>query len=554
MPDAQEELTAFRRMEAVADSVETDEKARLLLSVLHKVFPILKKLGANKKIVLFTESVETQKLLFSLLKDTYKCGLYNGSADYSVIQWFQDKGELLLSTDHGARGFNLEEAACVIHYDLLYNTLKMEQRIDRCHRLNQQNDVITIAFIDKNNFADVRKLELVNKRLLVSDGVFGVSDAVMGGFTHNLDTALEEVISHARTKEQVEAGYRQTLAVHEAENQQIVSSAEDILFTTFMGKLARKVAVTPQYVEKQTKALNDRLWELVKFFFGRYNETYEDCVYEIDDTGRTVTVTQYKALPCLFYYWSGSGSRKYISQKRYGMAADFKPRHGRITLTRILGQGILHELECADSGELVVEADIEPCTIALYTVELKSSGREAPLLTGKTASGAILSDEQCREILRLPVISFTESAHKAPHWLRASSGYHELDRLVHTDELLEQESAALSPAQAEEIDRMKLRAKAGKSALSRALGELEQQVKAAQQELQAVSGDRMKTLTLSRKLSLLQRELGQKKETQFFEEMQLDLELKKQVDAFLGKQKATAKVVRQFVIEVEERK
>lgn len=554
MPDAREELAEFRRMEAVAGSVGTDEKACHLLRVLKGVFPVLKSLGANRKVVIFTESVETQKMLLSLLKDTYKCGVYNGSADYSAMQWFQAEGEILLSTDHGARGFNLEATACVVHYDLLFNTLKMEQRIDRCHRLNQQNDVVTIAFIDKHNFADVRKLELVNKRLLVSDGVFGVSDAVVGGFTDSLEPALEELKSRARTKEQVEAGYRQTLAAHEAENKQTVASAEDILFTTFTGELSRKVTVTPQYVEEQAKALNDRLWELSKFFFQRYNETHEDCFFEIDDAARTVTATRYETLPCLFYYWSGSGSRKYRSQKRYGMAADFNPRHGRITLTSILGQGILHELECADSGALVMEADIQPCTIALYTVELQPSGREVPLLTGKTASGTILSDEQCREILRLPVVRYTESEHKAPHWLRTSSGYHELDRAIPTDRLLEQESAALSPAQAEEVDRMKLRAKTGKSALSRALGELEQQVKAAEQELRNVSGDRMQTLALSRKLSLLQRELGQKKETQFFEEMQLELELEKQIEAFLRKQKTTAKAVRQFVIEVEGRK
>ena len=65
---------------------------------------------------------------------------------------------------------------------MLYNTLKLEQRIDRCHRLGQENDVLSVAFIDKNNFADVRKLELVNKRMLVTDGVFGITDDGAGRF------------------------------------------------------------------------------------------------------------------------------------------------------------------------------------------------------------------------------------------------------------------------------------------------------------------------------------------------------------------------------------
>ena len=128
----------------------------------------MKKCGAKKKAVIFTESVETQKMLYRLLCQSYKTICYNGSTDYSVIRQFKQDGEVLISTDNGAKGFNLEEAAFVIHYDLPYNTLKMEQRIDRCHRLGQENDVLSLAFINKHNFADVRKLELVNKRMLVT--------------------------------------------------------------------------------------------------------------------------------------------------------------------------------------------------------------------------------------------------------------------------------------------------------------------------------------------------------------------------------------------------
>ena len=141
----------------------------------------------------------------------YKVFCYNGSTDYSVIRRFKEAGEVLISTDNGARGFNLEESAFVIQYDLLYNTLKMEQRIDRCHRLGQQNDVLAVAFIDKENFADVRKLELASKRTLVSDGVFGISHAVIGGFSSDLDAAFDRISERIRTAEQVEADHQQTL-------------------------------------------------------------------------------------------------------------------------------------------------------------------------------------------------------------------------------------------------------------------------------------------------------------------------------------------------------
>lgn len=552
LPDAEDELNELREMESLAESIETDEKAKLLLKWLTKIMPILRRLGANKKAVIFTESVETQKYLYSLLKEKYKTQIYNGSADYSAIKAFKEHGEILLSTDNGARGFDLQEAALVINYDLLYNTLKMEQRIDRCHRLDQQSDVLAVAFINKNHFADVRKLELVNKRFLVSDGVFGVSDAVIGGFTDNLNAAVSEFTEKARTKDQIQTDYLATLDAHEEENRQLVSEAESILFTTFTRELAGKVKITPKYAEEKAKEYNAQLWEVVKFFFEQYNAVHSDCCFEIDDTDQTITATNYTELPMLFYYWSNGGSRKYKSQKKYGMASDFKPKYGRITFSSLLVRGILYDLECADTGTIAVDADIPHCSIALYSVEIRPCDKEYSVLIGKTESGEILSEEECRKILSLPVISYTEGEHKSAHWLKgtARNSRHELDRCVSTDELLEKETKLLTPLQAEEVDRMKLQTTKNKSALRHAVDELENQVKTMESGL-AGTDDRLLRLKLQKQINTVQKEFMQKQETQFFEEMQLDLKLEKDIEAFLGKEKPTASITREFILKVE---
>lgn len=70
-------------------------------------------------------------------------------------------------------------------------------------------------------------------------------------------------------------------------------------------------------------------------------------------------------------------------------------------------------------------------------------------------------------------------------------------------------------------------------------------------ELHNLTSDRMKTITLQRQLTLKRQELLKKQDSQFFEAMQLDVEIEKQVNEFLGKEKLTAKVVRQFVVEVK---
>ena len=555
-PNAQDELALWRKIQEAATAIQQDAKAKELLSVLKSGFSLMKKCGANKITVIFTESVETQKMLKALLEEHYRTSVYNGSADYSAIRNFIDSGEILLTTDIGAKGFNLEEASFVIHYDLPYNTLKMEQRIDRCHRLGQKNDVLSFAFIDKDNFSDVRKLELINKRVLVADGVFGITDNLVGGFTDNLSETFRQISEQPRTKVQVENDYRHTLIRHETQNRQIVSAAEDILFTTFTRELAGKVHITPQYVSERTNEINAALWNVVKWFFEQYNATHNDCRYVINDDAQTVTATEYEKLPTLFYHWDGSRNRKYQSLKAYGMSKDFKPRQGRITLTSIIGSGILHELEAAEFGELKTQnAETDDAMIGLYSVSILSGKRqvaEIPVLCGKTEMGKVLSDAQCRKLLDMPIESYTQGERKAPHWLKNGGRPHELDSLLPIEALLAEQRDKLSPAQTEEVEKMKLRTVTRKNDLTRKLSELETQVKAADAERESITGDRLRLLALEKKANLLRQEYMKKQESQFFDAMRLDMELEQQIQEFMNQEKLTAKVKREFILEVEQ--
>ncbi len=552
MPNTGDELTQWRRMEMAAMEVKQDAKALELLDALRLGFIAMKKRGAEKKAVIFTESVETQKMLFELLQIQYKTLLYYGGADHTVIQEFKQDGEILISTDNGARGFDLVESAFVIHYDLPYNTLKMEQRIDRCHRLGQENDVLSLAFINQHNLADVRKLELAGKRMLVSNGVFGVTDEVLGGFTGDLRSCFEALTMHLRTRAQVEADFQETLERNEAENRRAVSAAEDVLFTTFTRELASRVNLSPRYVSKRAGELNQALWSLAKSFFLSYNERNSDCVFVIDEESKTIAVTRYETLPVLFYYWTGSRNRPYRSQKRYGMGAGFKPRAGQITFSSIIGQGILQEMECADSGTLTVEADVEPRQIGLYNVTLStgSTRREFPVLCGRTDSDRVLNEDKCKALLELPVRDFTEDGSRSPHWLKRGGAPHPLDNLVPVAALIAREGEKLSPALSEEKERMKLRVNAQKAALARKLDGLEVQVKALEDERDAVTGDRLKRLALEKQATQLRRELLRGRENQFFDAMRLDVELEERIKKFAEQEKLTAKVIREFVVKV----
>ncbi len=172
-----------------------------------------------------------------------------------------------------------------------------------------------------------------------------------------------------------------------------------------------------------------------------------------------------------------------------------------------------------------------PCQIALYTVTLVSgsSRTEHAVLCGLTDSGKALDDAACRSIFDLPVESSTEDERRSPHWLKGTSRPHPLDRLVPSDKMMAEQLERLSPAQAEEMERMKQQVSADKAALSRELNTLDSQVQQAQAELEAVTGDRLKRLAAQKKINQLRQEYMKHQESQFFDAMRLDMELEEKM-------------------------
>ena len=76
-------------------------------------------------------------------------------------------------------------------------------------------------------------------------------------------------------------------------------------------------------------------------------------------------------------------------------------------------------------------------------------------------------------------------------------------------------------------------------------------MKQTEKEKESVRSDRLKLLMIERKISVLKNELSKKKEGLFFDEMQIDVDLEKQINEFLGREKITAKAERQFIVEME---
>lgn len=543
----------------LCDAITENAKGTALLSALKTGFARLKQLGAKKKAILFTEYREMQKYLYELLSiDEYegKVLTFSGdqSRDYTIMERFEHEASILITTDIAAEEFNLEFCSFVINYDLPYNTLKIEQRISRCHRQGQQFDVFVVNLLNRNNFADVRMLELINKRVLQFDGIIGLSDDVIGNLNADKGGGFGKILAEARTKDEIDRTFDEVLIKYEDHNKRLVESAEQSLFTSFSRDIADAVTVSPQYIKQRIQEINDQLWALAKHYFECYNKEHEGSQFAIGEHDKTITAADGE-LPHLFYYWTGSRNKPYTSQRKYGMDKGFKPASGRITLSSVIGRGVLQEIECADNGVLTVEADIEPCVIGLYRVEVRSGdvAQEYITLTGKTKTGRLLSDDECREIMRLPVVSFSESGRKSARWLRESTGHappHELDGHISTGDYINRYLSETGNAVKEEADRLRIRTQDRKNGLERGIDDLRTEVRASEAELQKEL-TRLEKIKANKRYSAAVKELKQAEENLFMGGVRLDLELEEQIRALTDKAKITVKIKRQFLIKVE---
>lgn len=149
--DINEEMAELSMIIEVAKQAEfqySDVKVEPFIEIIDNRFTE----DQESKIIVFTEFVATQDYLRTLLKTRgYTTSLLNGSMSIeerdAVLEEFKTKTNILISTDAGGEGLNLQFANVVINYDLPWNPMKIEQRIGRVDRIGQRQDVYVYNFI-----------------------------------------------------------------------------------------------------------------------------------------------------------------------------------------------------------------------------------------------------------------------------------------------------------------------------------------------------------------------------------------------------------------------
>ncbi|WP_439234634.1 SNF2-related protein [Lonepinella koalarum] len=232
-----QEIAQIKHFIQLAESLQQDSKITALLTALQTGFAKMAELGAEQKALIFTESTRTQKYLFEYLQengyadevvmfsgtnnDPHSTQIYQawleknqgtdkitGSPDVdkrsALIEHFRDHTQILIATEAGAEGVNLQFCSLLINYDLPWNPQRVEQRIGRCHRYGQKFDVVVINFLNKRNTVDQRVLQLLTEKFKLFQGVLGASDEVLGRIESGVDIENQIATIYATCRSEAE--------------------------------------------------------------------------------------------------------------------------------------------------------------------------------------------------------------------------------------------------------------------------------------------------------------------------------------------------------------
>ena len=153
-----------------------DAKAEALIEWIYKLQA--EENEPDLKVLIFTEFVPTQQMLKEFLEARgISVVTLNGSMDMEERKQAQDafrkSHRVLVSTDAGGEGLNLQFAHVIINYDIPWNPMRLEQRIGRVDRIGQPKKVQAINFVFEDS-VEFRVREVLEQKLSVIFDEFGI--------------------------------------------------------------------------------------------------------------------------------------------------------------------------------------------------------------------------------------------------------------------------------------------------------------------------------------------------------------------------------------------
>lgn len=303
------EIELIRSFIARLNSIGTESKSRNLLVALQRGWEKLAAIGAEQKAVIFTESRRSMLSLKNYLEAHGYAGdvvCFSGGGNtglrereiyeaylrehpennegkavafrHALIEHFRTKAKILISTEAGAEGLNLQFCSMVVNYDLPWNPQRVEQRIGRCHRYGQKFDVVVVNFINTRNAADVRVFELLDEKLKLFEGIFGASNDVLGVLDDagiSFERRIHEILQKCRTAEAISAEFERLREEMSEKIAAQMAATHNAILENLDASVLERLKGNFDSVKFLLETASFRFWHLTKFIL-REHAVFDD--------------------------------------------------------------------------------------------------------------------------------------------------------------------------------------------------------------------------------------------------------------------------------------
>jgi len=425
------DLDSFAQL---ATSIKHNAKGIALIKALRIAFDKARDLGAAEKAIIFTESRKTQSYLLRVLADSpFAEGivLFNGSntddqskqiyaawlerhagsdritgsksADMrsALVDYFRENGRIMIATEAGAEGINLQFCSLIVNYDLPWNPQRIEQRIGRCHRYGQKHDVVVVNFLNRKNEADLRVFQLLSDKFQLFEGVFGASDEVLGAIESGVDfeKRIAGIYQGCRRHEEIKAAFDQLQMELRFEIDEAMTQTRRKLLENFDDEVREKLRIRASDAEASLNRIERFLIRLTAHELREHAEFNDDASFILHSRPPSTDAAD---IPL----------GRYALPRRAGEAHTYRLNHP--LAEGVIAQAISRKLPVAeivfdyDSHEGIISS-LKPyrgksgwLTLARFTVDSLDQAEDHLIFGAVTDDGTPLEDDCAARLFSLP--------------------------------------------------------------------------------------------------------------------------------------------------------
>jgi superfamily II DNA or RNA helicase len=264
-----EKLDELIKLAKEAEKKEVETKLTELKKVMEQ-----EKLGKNgEKLLIFTESKDTLDYLVEKIRSWgYSVNTIHGAMSLdkriSAEHEFKEKTQIMVSTEAGGEGINLQFCWLMVNYDIPWNPNRLEQRMGRIHRYGQQFEahIYNLVAVDTREGRILEtlfnKLDIIREHL-GNDRVFDVIGDVLPG--RSLQDLIIEAITNKRSMDDIlkdieripdEEALRRA---KEATMEGLATKHIDLSRILGETRTAKENRLVPEYIEKFFLKASDKL-------------------------------------------------------------------------------------------------------------------------------------------------------------------------------------------------------------------------------------------------------------------------------------------------------